>query len=778
MTDTIFHAPLWRAAAQKCLNVLVAWLLLALLPWYAYAQGAPQAAAAAAAAAGSQWTVEAPPAKELSPGHGLVSPLTHAVRTTVPIVLNGVMDEAIWAAAPPVRRLIQRDPKMGELTSEPTEVRILFDTDNLYIAVYCYDAEPQSIVATELRYDAEMEGDDIFEVMIDTFHDHRSGYRFRVNPLGTIRDQSVGEEGLIVNENWDEKWEAKARITNEGWFAEMRIPFAAMRFPEGDNLRWGINFHRTIIRKNEDSFWSGYNRGYTLTRISGGGHMDGLEGIKGMRLRVKPYVAGRMVQTPELRGTHSVLLGDVGIEDAKFLITPQFALDMTVNPDFAQAEVDQAQVNLSRFNLFFPEKREFFQEGSGIFQFGTGSRFGTSSDLIVFHSRRIGLNDRREEIPILAGLKLSGKQGPLEIGALNMQTRRREFSDGIRSNEPSQNFTVLRAKVTVMPRSYAGFIATRNTGSRLGGDNRTLGFDTNFSLKRYLNLQGFVSKTFTRSLQEKAWAGKAAIEWSSDHYQYSVEHMRVDENYRPEMGYVRRFEAGWNGLEQTKLEAAYKPRPGWEGVRQLNFSTAVDYFTDRAGLLDTREARGAASMTFQSGDIIRFGIARYFERLQTPFRIAGGGGTVPIGDYRFNRYNAQYTLFSGKTLSGNFNFERTGYYDGSISTFTTSPFWRANANFSLSPGFAWNRITRLGNSFDTRQLNLVGNYSLSQKWLTRSTFVLNSQDHSVLMNFRVNYLYKPGDDLFLVYSESRIYGDLSGLVNRALIAKLTYSVDF
>ncbi len=771
MTDTYFRSPLWRVAAQKCLNVSLAWLLLALFAGTAFAQSSGQATPV------TSRPVEAPPAAELQPGHGLVSPLTQAVRTTVPIVLDGVMDEASWASAPPVRRLIQRDPKMGELTTEPTEVRILFDTDNLYVAVYCFDSEPEKIVATELRYDAEMEGDDIFEVMIDTFHDHRSGYRFRVNPLGTIRDQSVGEEGLIVNENWDEKWEAKARVTNEGWFAEIRIPFAAMRFPEGDNLRWGINFHRTIIRKNEDSFWSGYNRGYTLTRISGAGHMDGLEGIKGMRLRVKPYVAGRMVQTPNTRGLQTNWLGDPGLEIAKLLITPQFALDLTVNPDFAQAEVDQAQVNLTRFNLFFPEKREFFQEGSGIFQFGTGSRFGTSSDLIVFHSRRIGLNDRREEIPILGGLKLSGKQGRLEVGALNMQTRRRG-TFGERGAEASQNFSVLRAKATIMPRSYAGFIFTRNTGSRLGGDNRTLGLDTNFSLIRYLNLQGFVSKTSTRGLDEKDWSGKAALEWSSDHYQYSVEHMRVDENYRPEMGYVRRFEAGWKGLEQTKLEAAYKPRPGWEGVRQLNFSTAVDYFADRDGLLDTREARGAASMTFQSGDIIRVGIARYFERLQTPFRIAGGGGTVPVGDYRFNRYNAQYTLFSGKTVSGNFTFERAGFYDGTISTFSTSPFWRANANFSLSPGFEWNRITRLGNSFDTRELNLVGNYSLSQKWLTRSTFVLNSQDQNVLMNFRVNYLYKPGDDLFLVYSESRIYGDASALVNRAIIAKLTYSVDF
>jgi hypothetical protein len=716
------------------------------------------------------------PAGPLEPGHALPSPLTHAVRTVEPIRLDGIFDEASWATAPAIETLTQRDPDMGKPSTERTEVRLLFDTRNLYVGIYCFDSDPNGIVATELRYDAEMEGDDIFEIMIDPFHDHRSGYRFRVNPLGTIRDQSVGEEGLIVNDNWDEQWEAKARVTEEGWFAEVRIPFTALRFPKGDLRRWGINFHRTIIRKNEDSFWSGYNRGYTLTRISGAGHMDGLEGIKGLRFRLNPYVAGRHVMTPEREKTHKVWLGDYGLEDGKFLITPQIALDMTLNPDFAQAEVDQAQVNLTRFNTFFPEKREFFQEGSGIYQFGTGSRFGATSDLILFHTRRIGLNERREEIPILGGVKLSGKQGPLEIGALNMQTRRV-------GHEAGQNFSVLRAKMTIMPRSYAGFIFTRNTGSPLGRDNRAVGFDTNFSLKRYLNIQGFISKTSSHNLEDQDWAGKAAIEWNSDKYQYSAEHMRVDKNYRPEMGFVRRFEPGWEGLEQTKLEAQYRPRPGWESVRKLNFGTAVDYFADRRGLLDTREARLGGGFDFQSGDVLRFTYGRNFERLQSPFRIAGGGGTVPTGDYRWNRYTTEYTLFSGKPVSGRFTFTRAGFYDGSISTFSTTPFWKINANLSTAPGFAWNRITRNGGSFDTRELNWVLNYAFNQRWLTRSTMVLNSQDNNVLMNFRLRYLYRPGSDLFLVYSESRNYSDAAvrtghGLVNRAVIAKLTYSLDF
>lgn len=755
----------WAGAARA----VVMFTLLASVGTRLLAQGPRGGVQGSGARAGAS-------AVPLEPGHGLPSPLTHAVRLKGSIKLDGILDEASWGEAPAIPNLTQRDPKMGQPSTERTEVRLLFDDKNLYVGVYCYDSEPDKIVATELRYDAEMEGDDIFEVMIDTFHDHRSGYRFRVNPLGTIRDQSVGEEGLIVNDNWDERWEAAAKINKEGWFAEMRIPFAAMRFPKGNDRRWGINFHRTIIRKNEDSFWSGYNRGYTLTRISGAGHLDGLEGLKGLRLRLNPYLAGRAVMTPERKGTHKAFLGDVGLEDGKFLVTPQIALDATINPDFAQAEVDQAQVNLTRFNTFFPEKREFFQEGSGIYQFGTGSRFGASSDLILFHTRRIGLNDRREEIPILAGMKLSGKQGPLEIGALNMQTRRV-------GSEAGKNFSVMRGKFTVMPRSYAGFIFTRNTGSRLGGSNTAIGFDSNFSLKRYLNVQGFVSKTSSHGLTDKDWAGKAAIEWNSDKWQYSAEHLRVDKNYRPELGFVRRFTPGWDGLEQSKLEWQYKPRPGWEHVRKLNFNSSLDYFADRHGLLDTREARVGGGFDFQSGDVFRFTYGRNFERLETPFRIAGGGGTVPVGDYRWNRYTTQYTVFSGRPVSGAFKFERSGYYDGSISTFTASPNWKANANLSTAPGFAWNRITRNGNTFTTRELNWVLNYAFTQKWMTRSTMVLNSQDQNVLLNFRLRYRYRPGSDFFLVFTESRTYSDAAtrtgfGLVNRAVIAKLTHTLDF
>ena len=709
------------------------------------------------------------PAPQFSPGHQLPSPNALAVRTEEPIVVDGLFEEESWLLATPITEFLQRDPQEGAPGTERTEVRILFDQLHLYLAVVCYDSNPAGIVAAELRRDDDMEGDDIFEVIFDTFHDHRNGYRFRVNPLGTQRDVTINDEGRNRNPNWDEKWEAQTQITEEGWSAEIAIPFKAMRFANADGSVWGMNFHRTIMRKNEDVFWSGHNRGYTITKLSGSGHLEGLADIQGFRFRFKPFVTGGAIRAPGSGETSTSYRRKIGVEDAKILITPQWVLDATVNPDFAQADVDQAQVNLSRFSLFFPEKREFFQEGSGIFQFGTGTRFGGVTDLLLFHSRRIGLSKDREEISILGGIKLSGRQGPLEVGLLNMQTGRESAS-------PGQNFSVLRVKGNVLARSYVGAMLTRNTGSTLGGSNRALGLDSNFTFYRYLNIQGLLAKTLSTGLNGRDWAGKGMIRWNSDRYLFSLEHLQIEQNFRPEMGFVRRAEPGWKGLQQTQTEVGYKPRPGLSWIRQFEISGGLGYLANQEGLLETREAEIGLSTEFESGDVVRSDFSRNYERLVTPFRIRGGG-TVPTGAYRFNEFSMRYSGYRGRRIAGNLEFEKGGFFDGTITSFEISPVVRPNAKLSIEPGFGWNRISRQNSAFITRELNTQVNYSLSQKWLTRTTLVWNSQDNEFLVNFRLNYIFRQGDDLFVVYSESRNHGERNGLLNRALIVKLTYSLD-
>ncbi|MBI4465551.1 MAG: carbohydrate binding family 9 domain-containing protein [Acidobacteria bacterium] len=698
------------------------------------------------------------------------TPTVTAVRAQEPIVLDGLLTEEAWKLAEPASAFLQRDPRQGEPASERTEVRILFDTRHLYLGIVCYDSTPSALRATELRRDNSLNNDDLFEVIFDTLHDHRNGYLFRINPLGTQYDSTITNEGQTVNANWDEKWEVKSRITEEGWMAEIVIPFKSVRFATGDDLVWGVNFRRIIRRKNEDVYWTAHNRNYRFEEVSRAGHLVGLSEIVGFTARVKPFFTTGVSQALVRGQQETKHLTDIGIEDLKYLITPKLALDLTVNPDFAQADVDEAQINLSRFNLFFPEKREFFQEGSGIFQFGTGEPFGRPQ-VLLFHSRRIGLSENREEIPILGGLKLTGKQGPLDIGLLNMQTRR--FS-----STPGQNFTVARVKANLLSRSYVGAMFVRNTAGLNGQSSWTGGLDASFTFFQNLSLRGFLARNDAPQTSEREWAGQGKIEWNSDRFEFVAERIHIQENFQPQTGFVARAEPDWKGIKRSFAEAAYKPRPQIRFIRQFELLTSLEYITNQEGDLDTRTAEIGWTTDFESGDAVEVSYQRTFERLVRPLRIRGGG-TVPRGDYSFDQLQFMYRAFRGRKLSGNVRIEVGEFYNGRITTLDLSPQFKPTPNLSIDPGYQWTRITLPGlEPFTTHQLNTSLNYSFTQKWLTRTTFLVNSQDQQYGINFRLNYIFRPGDDLFFVYNETRTYGSQSQLQNRALIVKTTFSFDF
>ena len=694
-------------------------------------------------------------------------------------MLDGLLSEESWSQAPPVTGFLQKDPQEGAPASEKTEVRILFDTHHIYFGVICYDSNPAGIRATELRRDNSLENDDIFELILDTFHDRRNGYLFRINPLGTLFDATVTNEGQAFSEdtderwdaNWDEKWEAQTQINEQGWSAEIAIPFKSVRFLSGDSIVWGVNFHRVIKRKNEDVFWTAHNRDFRFEEVSRAGQLEGLAEIQGFTLRLKPFFTTGGSQVVQGGRKETENLTKIGIEDAKYLITSQLALDLTVNPDFAQAEVDEAQVNLTRFNLFFPEKREFFQEGAGIFLFGTGRRRPWEGpQVLLFHSRRIGLSEGRdaEEIPILGGLKLTGQQGPLEIGLLNMQTRRS-------GETPGQNFAVVRVKGNILARSYVGAIFTRNTAGLSGNDNKVAGVDASFTFFRNLNLRGFLAKGGSADQKDRKWAGQGRMEWNSDRFEVALERLTVpkEENFIAEVGFLTRED-----MKRNLVKASYKPRPDIPLVRQFQFTPALEYITNLQGELETREALMEWATDFESGDAIEFEFSRFFERLVRPFRIRGGGGTVPPGDYSFNEFRSMFQAFRGRKVSGDLRIETGGFFNGSRTSIGGSVQVKPSQNLSLDPGYEWNRISLPDTSFSTQEFNGQVNYSFSQKWLTRTTFLLDSQGKEYTVNFRLNYIFRPGDDLFVVYNETRSYGSVGGLLNRALIVKLTYSLDY
>ena len=690
--------------------------------------------------------------------------IAKVVRTSEPPYLDGLLSDEAWAQASVVTGFLQRDPREGAPASERTEVRILFDTGKIYFGVLCLDSDPSGIRATELRRDDSLNNDDIFELILDTFHDHRNGYLFRINPLGTKYDATVANDGRTINEDWDESWEVRTQITEQGWSAEIAIPFKSLRFTSSEPIVWGVNFHRGIKRKNEDVLWVGHNRDFVFQEVSRAGELEGLAEIQGFTLRLKSFFTTGVSQVVREGRKESEHLTDVGIEDAKYMISPQLALDLTVNPDFAQADVDEAQVNLSRFSQFFPEKREFFQERSGIFHFGTGEQFA-QPQVLLFHSRRIGLSEDREEIPIYGGLKLTGKQGPLDLGILNMQTKRDD-------NTPGQNFTALRVKGSILARSYIGAIFTRNTAGLSGEGNRATGLDASFTFFRNLNLRGFLAKSDSPQLKDGQWAGQGAIEWESDRIEFLIERVSIQGNFNPEMGFVPRED-----IKRNFAEFDYQPRPDIDFIRQLEFGTALEYITDQEGELETRVLEVEWGADFESGDTINLQFNRSFERLLDPFRIRGGGGTIPPGDYQFNELQFRYRAFRGRALSGDLTVNTGGFFNGNRTGFDVSPQFKPTEKLSVEPGYKWNKISLPEGSFTTQEFNGEVNYSFSQKLLTRTSFLLNSQDKEYTFNFRLNYIFREVDDLFVVYNETRSYGSKGELQNRALIVKLTFSLD-
>ena len=391
-----------------------------------------------------------------------------AVPTAAPIQVDGVLNEPAWSETPALAEFLQKDPREGEPASERTEIRILYTKKSIFFAIRCFDSQPSQILATELRRDNEFLNDDSISILLDTLHDRRSGYLFRTNPLGTQNDALVTDEGRVTDLNWNETWNAGATVTETGWTAEIEIPFKALRLTSDMEQAWGIDFERVIRRKSEFTYWSNYKRGFEFTRVSQAGDLRGLNDLDtGLKLRVKPFIRSALKQ-PNLSSQ-----SEVGLEDVKYRITSNFTADFTANTDFAEAEVDAQVLNLTRFPVFFPETREFFVEGAGMFDYGPGG--GGTSELRLFFSRAIGLSPDREPIPILGGGKLTGKAGGWTLGLLDVQT-------GALGKTPRRNFAVARVKKDILSRSNVGAIFT-NRDSATPGDpyNRGLGFDANFT---------------------------------------------------------------------------------------------------------------------------------------------------------------------------------------------------------------------------------------------------------------------------------------------------------
>lgn len=699
-----------------------------------------------------------------------------AVRASTVLVIDGVLDEPAWQTAETVSDFIQQEPRVGEPVSERTEVRVLFDDDALYFGVRCFDSNPAGIVARERRRDNPLTSDDRFEIVLDTFHDHRNGYYFVINPLGTQFDALITDEGQDLNVEWDERWWSETRIDEQGWSAEIKLPLTSLRSARGIDT-WGVNFKRFIRRKNEIAQWTAWDRDFLFYQVSQAGHLAGVGELRpGLTLRVKPYLLGgasrhSMTATaPEggadpraRRAVHRV--SDLGLEVLRFSVTSGLTAELTGNTDFAQTEVDEAVVNLTRFPLFFPEKREFFLERAGIFDFGPGGRRGgqTERNLQMFFSRRIGLTEDRQPVPVLGGGRLVGHAGGLDVGVLSVQTGR---FDRI----PGSHYTVARAKRNVFARSYVGGFFSNRQASR-ADYNRVIGADASFTFLKNVDLAGFISKSSTPGRNGDQYAGRVKFNWFSDLYEVFLEHLYVGPDFQHDVGFVRRYD-----IERTDAAFIWEPRPGVLDIRNLVFRSEVIYTANTQGLLLTREQIFQFTSRFQSDDAVRFNVTDTFDRLDRPFAIAPGV-VVPPGDYAFRDQFGEIELRRGRLFSGAVRYGAGRFYGGERRYVRVTPAYQPAPAFSLETSYEANDIALPAGAFVTHVVNARANLNVSNRWLTTALVQYDSASRREVLFFRLNFIYRPGDDLFIVLNRTRERGT-GRPADYALLVKLTYSLDF
>ena len=528
-----------------------------------------------------------------------------AVHSDTPLTVDGILDEPAWAEARGSQEFIQKDPQEGQPATERTEFRIVYTATTLYIGVTCYDATPQGIVAAERRRDNTLESDDTISVVLDTFHDHRNAFLFRTNPLGTQYDALVTNEGNSLNESWDEQWNVVSQITPEGWTAEFAIPFKSLRLSEENGQGWGLDLERVIRRKNEAVYWNGYRRGFLLQHVSQAGHLEGIENIEsGLRLRVKPYVLGGASRFSDPSRSVTRNTSDIGLEVLKYRITPSLTADVTVNTDFAQTEVDDQQVNLGRFSLFFPEKREFFQEGAGTYEMGGTQSGPFRTNLRIFHSRTIGLSPRRQIVPITAGGRVTGRVGEFTVGLLNVQTEERaeQFDDQtgelVERRIPASNYSVVRIKRDILERSSVGGFVLSRAVAGSSDYNRVYGVDANFAFFRHFTIGGLVGRSSSPGITRDNWVTSGGMGWDGDSLYLGTSWMVVDPEFRNDMGFVPRRD-----LRQFAPVVSIRPRVNSSLVRQLVFAIRSNYSYNQKNVLETKQNSYEFEIHFQDGGV-------------------------------------------------------------------------------------------------------------------------------------------------------------------------------
>lgn len=717
--------------------------------------------------------------------------------------IDGKLDEPEWNLGRSASNFIQLEPDEGKSASESTVISILYDDNNLYLGIKCFDSQPEKIVANVMCRDADLSKNDMVGILLDTFHDHRNAFCFVFNPLGAKQDGLITDEGKGKNFDWDGVWECAASRDSSGWYGELAIPFRTLRFQEKENQTWGFNMSRIIRRRNEFAFWTPISRDYGMepwAKISMIGHIEGLDNLKQKRnLLFKPYILGEMETDYEEKKTD--FSPHAGL-DLKYGISSNMTLDLTLNTDFAQVEADQYQVNLNRFDLFFPEKRDFFLEGAGIFHFGERiPPYGGPPTTILFFSRKIGLAEG-EALPILGGLKLTGKSGKTNLGLLNIYVDEKEIKDEDETYiAPSTNFTVIRFKRDILERSNLGIIflnkqteitssqkdkVNQNPLTYFAEDydksyNRVLGADANFTFFNNLNLGGFVARSYAPDVEKDDWTKSIYAEWRNDLLGFDLSFTDIQDNFSSEMGFIMRED-----IKKSKISLGYSPRPRFKLIRQSYFFSDNEYYTDQGNSMVSRTNLIGVFNELENGGYFLVGFAKGFEWLKPgdDFDIREDRW-VELGVYKGHGVFMELGTDQSKMISLSLNLLRGDFFNGKILSLNLSPTFTPSHQLSFSSFFNFNRITELPvyNSaedkneiidFETQIIGTRITYSFSPELFFRGFLQWNSDDEEFSANLLLNYIYKLGSDFYLVYNELWEKGSGIKIKERIFLIKIAH----
>ena len=697
------------------------------------------------------------------------------------IQLDGVPDEPAWQRVAPATGFLQRDPDNGAPATERTEVRLLYDANRLILGITCHDSEPDRVLGNQLQRDQSFDADDRFIWTLDTFLDGRTGYFFEINPSGAMGDGLIGpttgfgnEFGAGINRAWDGIWMARVRRSDTGWSAEIEIPLRTLNFDPNASA-WGINFQRTVRRKNEDSLWSGHARNQGLARMSNAGRLEGLGGVsQGLGLDLKPYIVGNVSSAPGRGHPNAVSTGDVGV-DLFYNLTPALRANVSLNTDFAETEVDQRRVNLTRFPLFFEEKRDFFLEGSSFFDFSREP----GRSVVPFFSRRIGLNRRGTPQRIDLGAKLTGQAGAFDVGLLQVRT-----ADA--GSEVGEDFSVLRARRRLFQESYVGGLYTRRSARAAGDvDRQTAGADfelqtSTFRGDQNVEFSGFFLWTSNRRQTGDNAAYGLRLAYPNDPFSAEIAVREVQPNYDPAVGFV-----GRQGFKLLSPSAEYSLRlrdHPW--IRAFEFEVEADVQNDPQNRLLTREfSFSPLEIQFEDGGRLAFQVNPQYERLEEDFEISDGV-VLPAGAvYRFTRYNVRGETADHRVVALGGHTEVGDFFSGRRRTHSLNVTVRPRRGLALRINAEHNVLQLAQGSFDTDVFRARADTQFSPWISVANNLQYDTVSRLLGWQMRFRWTRRPGNDLYLVYTHNwRELLDAGerrlAMLDNRLATKLVYTLRF